>query len=131
MRVEVALLTTSNLKVEPMFVVSSPLAAWSIVVASGLLEVVFSVTMKLSDSYSKALPGGISIVAAVLSVWLMSLTLKILPLGDAYAVWAGIGAAGTALVGIVWFHEPVLLGRLFCIALVVVGIVGLQLQEGI
>ncbi|EKS9887204.1 multidrug efflux SMR transporter [Burkholderia pyrrocinia] len=114
-----------------MFVVSSPLAAWSIVVASGLLEVVFSVTMKLSESYTKVLPGGISIVAAVLSVWLMSLTLTVLPLGDAYAVWAGIGAAGTALVGVVWFHEPAFVGRLICIALVVVGIVGLQLQEGV
>ena len=113
-----------------MFVVSSPLAAWSIVVVSGLLEVVFSVTMKLSESYTKVLAGGVSIVAAVLSVWLMSLTLTVLPLGDAYAVWAGIGAAGPALVGIVWFHEPAFVGRLSCIVLVVVGIVGLQLQEG-
>lgn len=113
-----------------MIAISSPFAAWSIVLASGLLEVVFSVTMKLSESYTKILPSAISIVAAVLSVWLMSFTLKVLPLGTAYAVWAGIGAAGTALVGIVWFNESILLGRLVCIALVVAGIVGLQLQEG-
>ena len=78
---------------------SSPLAAWSIVLASGLLEVVFSVAMKFSESYTGILPSAISIVAAVLSLWLMSFTLKVLPLGTAYAVWAGIGAAGTALVG--------------------------------
>ncbi len=113
-----------------MLAISSPLAAWLIVLASGFLEVVFSVAMKLSDSYTKLLPGAISIVAAVLSVWLMSFTLNILPLGTAYAVWAGVGAAGTALVGIFLFHEPILFGRLVCIALVVVGIIGLQLQEG-
>ena len=114
-----------------MFAISSPFAAWSIVLASGLLEVVFSVTIKPSESYTNILPSGISVVAAVLSVWLMSFTLKVLPLGTAYAVWAGIGAAGTALVGIVWFHEPILVGQLICIALVVAGIVGLQMQEGI
>ena len=87
--------------------------------------------MKLSESYTRILPSAVSIVAAVLCVWIMSFSLKVLPLGTAYAVWAGIGSAGTAVVGIVWFHEPVLLGRLVCIALVVGGIVGLQLQEGV
>ncbi|AIO34723.1 DMT family transporter [Burkholderia pseudomultivorans] len=112
-----------------MIAVSSSIAAWAIVLASGLLEIVFSVSMKLSDSYTKLVPGAISIVAAVASVWLMSFTLNVLPLGTAYAVWAGIGAAGTAAVGIVWFHEPAAAGRLLCMALVVAGIVGLQWQE--
>jgi quaternary ammonium compound-resistance protein SugE len=114
-----------------MFAISSPLAAWLIVLVSRLLEVVFSVTMKLSKSYTKILPSAVSIVAAVLSVWITSFTLKVLPLGTAYAVWTGIGAAGTAVVGIVWFHGPVLLGRLVCIVLVLGGIIGLQLQEGV
>ena len=113
-----------------MISITNPFAAWTVVLASGLLEIVFSVAMKLSDSYTRLVPGVLSIVAAIMSVWLMSFTLKILPLGTAYAVWAGIGAAGTALVGLIWFHEPVSLGRILCIGLVIAGIVGLQFQEG-
>lgn len=111
-----------------MFVVNSPALAWSIILVSGALEVIFSVAMKLSDGFSKPWPSSISIIAAVLSVWLMSLTLKTLPLGTAYAVWAGIGAAGTAAVGIIWFDEPANFGRLACVGAVMAGIVGLQLQ---
>ena len=80
-----------------MISITNSLAAWTVVLASGLLEVVFSVAMKLSDSYTRLVPSALSIIAAMMSVWLMSFTLKILPLGTAYAVWAGIGAAGTAL----------------------------------
>ena len=102
--------------------------AWLIILVSGLLEIVFSVSMKLSDNYSKPLPAVISIGAAILSVWLMSLTLKAIPFGTAYAVWAGIGAAGTVVVGMLMFQEPATFSRLGCIGLVVAGIVGLQLQ---
>lgn len=111
-----------------MTLVSSPLSAWLVVLLSGLLEVAFSVAMKLSEGYSRAVPATVSIVAAVLSVWLMSLTLRQLPLGTAYAVWAGIGAAGTATVGMLAFGEPVTAGRLLCLGAVIAGIVGLQLQ---
>jgi quaternary ammonium compound-resistance protein SugE len=113
-----------------MISITNSLAAWTVVLASGLLEIVFAVAMKLSDSYRRLVPSALSIVAAIMSVWLMSFTLKILPLGTAYAVWAGIGAAGTALVGLICFHEPASLGRLLCVGLVVAGIVGLQFQEG-
>jgi quaternary ammonium compound-resistance protein SugE len=101
-----------------------------IIMASGLLEVVFSVGMKLSDSYTRLVPSVLSIAAAILSVWLMSLTLKVIPVGAACVVWAGIGAAGTAIVGMPFFQEPASLARIGCIGLVVVGIVGLQLQAG-
>lgn len=111
-----------------MLVVSSPALAWSLILLSGVLEVIFSVSMKLSDGFSKPWAASVSMLAAVLSVWLMSLTLKTLPLGTAYAVWAGIGAAGTALVGIVWFGEPANIGRLVCVGAVMAGIIGLQLQ---
>ncbi|MEJ6000177.1 DMT family transporter [Paucibacter soli] len=84
--------------------------------------------MKLSDSFTRPLPSVISVVAAILSVWLMSLTLRILPVGTGYAVWAGIGAAGTAVVGMLFFQEPANLARIACIGMVVAGIVGLQLQ---
>lgn len=108
------------------WVPQTPLAAWSLVLVSGVLEVVFSVTMKWSDGYTRPAMSVMSVGAAVLSVWLMSLTLRLLPLGTAYAVWAGIGAAGTAVVGVLWLGEPASLARLACIALIVAGIVGLQ-----
>lgn len=111
-----------------MFTVANTTSAWLLILASGLLEIVFSVTMKLSDGYTRLAPALISVGAAILSVWLMSLTLKVLPVGTAYAVWAGIGVAGTAGVGLFFFHEPASLARISCIGLVVAGIVGLQLQ---
>lgn len=111
-----------------MNIVTSASSAWAVVLLSGALEVLFSVAMKLSDGYTKLAASLVSVAAGLLSVWLMSLTLKALPLGTAYAVWAGIGAAGTAIVGIVWFDEPASVGRIACIGAVVAGIVGLQLQ---
>lgn len=102
--------------------------AWAVVVASGALEVVFSITMKLSEGYTKLWPTLLSVVSGVASVWLMSLTLKVLPIGTAYAVWAGIGAAGTAAAGMALFQEPTTVARLACISLVIAGIIGLQLQ---
>jgi quaternary ammonium compound-resistance protein SugE len=111
-----------------MLAITNITSAWLLVLVSGLLEIAFSVSMKLSDSYTKLTPSVISIGAAILSVWLMSLTLKVIPVGTAYAVWAGIGAAGTAVVGMLFFQEPASLARIACIGLVVAGIVGLQLQ---
>jgi quaternary ammonium compound-resistance protein SugE len=109
-----------------MAIVTSTSSAWAVVLLSGALEVVFSVAMKLSDGYTRPTASVVSGAAAILSVWLMSLTLKALPLGTAYAVWAGFGAAGTAVVGMVWFSEPADLARIGCIGAVVAGIVGLQ-----
>jgi quaternary ammonium compound-resistance protein SugE len=110
-----------------MFTITNTTSAWLLIVASGLLEIAFSVSMKLSDGYTKLVPSIISIGTAILSVWLMSLTLKVIPVGTAYAVWAGIGAAGTAVVGMLLFQEPAVIARIGCIGLVVAGIVGLQL----
>lgn len=109
-------------------VITNITSAWLLILVSGLLEIAFSVSMKLSDGYTKLIPSVISIGAAILSVWLMGLTLKAIPVGTAYAVWAGIGAAGTAVVGMLFFQEPATIGRISCIGLVVAGIVGLQLQ---
>ncbi len=111
-----------------MLSITSATSAWLLILVSGLLEIAFSVSMKLSDSYTKLVPSVISVCAAILSVWLMSLTLRVIPVGTAYAVWAGIGAAGTAVVGMLLFQEPASLARISCIGLVVAGIVGLQLQ---
>ncbi len=111
-----------------MFAIANTGSAWLLILVSGLLEVAFSVSMKLSDSYTRPVPSVLSVGAAILSVWLMGLTLKVIPVGTAYAVWAGIGAAGTAVLGMLLFQEPATLARIGCIGLVVAGIVGLQLQ---
>jgi quaternary ammonium compound-resistance protein SugE len=102
-------------------------SAWLLILVSGALEIAFSVSMKLSDGYTRLVPSIVSVGAAILSVWLMGLTLKAIPVGTAYAVWAGIGAAGTAVVGMLFFHEPATVARIACMGLVVAGIVGLQL----
>ncbi len=104
-------------------------AAWFVVILSGVLEVVFSISMKFSEGYSRPLASTLSIGSGILSVWLMSTTLKVLPVGTAYAVWAGIGAVGTVLVGVLWLEESATLWRFVCIGAVVLGIVGLQLQS--
>lgn len=111
-----------------MLAITNTTSAWLLILLSGMLEIAFSVSMKLSDSYTKLVPSIVSIAAAILSVWLMGLTLKVIPVGTAYAVWAGIGAAGTAIVGMLLFQEPATAARLTCIGLVAAGIVGLQLQ---
>lgn len=111
-----------------MLAITSTTSAWLLILASGLLEIVFSMSMKLSDGYTRLIPSMVSLGAAILSVWLMGLTLKVIPVGTAYAVWAGIGAAGTAVLGMLLFQGPVMPGRIACIGLVVAGIVGLQLQ---
>lgn len=104
------------------------MSAWLILLVAGGLEVLFSVALKFSDGYTKLVPTLASVSFAVLSLWLMSLTLKVLPLGTAYAVWAGIGATGTALIGIFFFGESADPTRLACMAAIVAGIIGLQLQ---
>lgn len=112
----------------PNIPITSAAGAWTVVLISGLLEIVFSTGMKLSEGYTRPLPAVLSLAAAVLSVWMMSQTLRVIPVGTAYAVWAGIGAAGTALVGIAVFQEPAGVARLACLGLIVAGIIGLQLQ---
>ena len=112
-----------------MFTISSSAVAWAVVFLSGALEIVFSISMKFSDGYRRPLYSAVSICSAVLIVWLVSTTLKVLPIGTAYAVWAGIGAVGTALIGVLWLGEPATLIRFICIGAVVAGIVGLQFVE--
>ena len=111
-----------------MFTVTNTSSAWLLILLSGLLEIGFSVSLMMSQGFSRFAPSVIAVLAALLSIWLMSLTLSVLPIGTAYAVWAGIGAAGTAVIGMMFFDEPTNLARISCIGLVIVGIVGLQLQ---
>jgi len=103
--------------------------AWFLVVVAGLFETAFAISLKLSDGFTKPFWTVSFLVSAAISFTLLSTALKDLPVGSAYAVWVGIGAAGTALVGIVVFAEPATVLRLLSIALVVAGVVGLQLTS--
>lgn len=104
--------------------------AWLILLVAGLLEIVWSTSMKASEGFSKHLYTGITLTAAWLSFWLLGLAMKSLPLGTAYAVWTGIGAVGAAILGMVLFKEPATLGRILCIVAIVGGILGLKLLHG-
>jgi quaternary ammonium compound-resistance protein SugE len=110
-----------------MQVLSSASAAWPPLFVAGLLEVVWSVSMKASDGFTKGLYTGVTLVAAWLSFWLLGIAMKSLPLGTAYAVWTGIGAVGAALLGMLFFKEPATIARVLCIAAIVGGILGLKL----
>lgn len=104
--------------------------AWLLLLAAGLLEVVWAIGLKYTEGFSRITPSVITIAAMVGSVWLLALALKSIPVGTGYAVWTGIGAVGTAILGIVLFSEPATAARLACIGLIVAGIFGLKLVSG-
>jgi quaternary ammonium compound-resistance protein SugE len=104
--------------------------AWMLLVAAGLLEVVWAISMKASHGFTKHHFTSITFVAAALSFWLLGLALRQLPVGTAYAVWTGIGAVGAAILGIVFFGESLTLARIGCIVLIVIGILGLKFLGG-
>jgi len=100
--------------------------AWVLLLVAGVLEIVWSGSMKASHGFTNHLYTGIMLVAAVLSFWLLGVAMKSLPLGTAYAVWTGIGGAGAALLGMLFFKEPFTPARILCIMAIVAGIVGLR-----
>ena len=101
--------------------------AWTILFAAGLLEVVWAIGLKYTEGFSRLLPSILTLASMAGSIILLGMALRTLPIGTAYAVWTGIGAVGTALLGIVLFGEPATALRLACIGLIVAGIVGLKL----
>jgi quaternary ammonium compound-resistance protein SugE len=100
---------------------------WFILVLAGLLEVVWAVGLKYTEGFTRLMPSIITGVAMVASVLLLGLAMRTLPLGTAYAIWVGIGAAGTVIAGIFLFDEPTTLLRLGSVALIGLGVVGLKL----
>jgi quaternary ammonium compound-resistance protein SugE len=103
--------------------------AWAMVIVAGAFETAFAVSLKLSDGFSRW-PWTVAFaVSATISFGLLSLGLRELPVGTAYAVWTGIGAAGTAAVGMLWLKDPVSTARLLSILLIVAGVVGLNLSS--
>lgn len=100
---------------------------WLILIMAGMLEVLWALGMKYSDGLTKPVPSAATIALIVLSLYLLNLSLRTLPVGTAYAVWTGIGIIGTSAMGIVLFDEPASIVRLGCILLIVIGIIGLRL----
>ena len=101
--------------------------AWLLLVVAGLFEVAWAVGLKYTDGFTRALPTTLVVAAMVASVWLLAIALRTIPLGTGYAVWTGIGAVGTAILGMALFGESRDVLRIGCILLIVAGIVGLKL----
>ena len=100
---------------------------WSILFLAGLLEVAWAIGLRHSAGFTRPLPSVLTLLAMGISFYLLSLALRTLPLGTAYAVWVGIGAVGTAIAGMLLFAEPASPLKLSILLLVVVGIAGLKL----
>ena len=103
--------------------------AWLALLAAGLLEVAWALGLKYSDGFTRFWPSALTLMAIALSFGLMALALRSLPFGTAYAVWTGIGAAGSIIVGMLMFSEPTDPVRIFCLTLIVAGMVGLKLNS--
>jgi quaternary ammonium compound-resistance protein SugE len=101
--------------------------AWIILFFAGLSEIGWAVGLKYTEGFTRLLPSALTIGCMIVSILLLGLALKTLPLGTAYAIWTGIGTVGTALFGIMLFGESAAVLRLVCMGLIVSGIVGLKL----
>ena len=99
---------------------------WIILFIAGLFETAWAIGLKYTDGFTRLWPSVGTLVAMIISVVLLGYAMKSLPVGTAYAVWTGIGAVGTVILGIVLFSEPVNVGRVISIALIIAGIIGLK-----
>lgn len=101
--------------------------AWVILITAGLFEVGWAIGLKYTDGFSRLGPSMLTLSAMGISVWLLGIAMKSLPVGTAYAVWVGVGAVGTVILGIFLFEEPAGALRIASVALIVAGIIGLKL----
>lgn len=100
--------------------------AWVYIVFAGLLEIGWALGLKASEGFTRPLPTTFTIITASISFWLLAQAMRDLPAGTAYAVWSGIGAFGTVLLGIVFFQDSVSVAKLACLMMIVAGIVGVK-----
>ena len=100
--------------------------AWVVLLFAGLFEIGWAVGLKLSEGFTRLWPSVTTVLCMIVSLALLGVALRTLPLGTAYAVWTGIGAVGTVLVGIAAFGDAATAGRLACVVLILAGIVGLK-----
>ena len=103
--------------------------SWLYLFFAGLLEIVWAIGLKYTEGFTRVAPSVVTIAAMIASMWFLAVALRTIPVGTGYAVWTGIGAVGTAILGIVLFAEPATAARLLCIGLIVAGILGLKLAS--
>lgn len=103
--------------------------AWWMLVVAGLFEIAWAIGLKYSHGFTRLWPSAATVAAMVVSIVLLALAMRTLPVGTAYAVWTGIGAVGTVILGILLFGELATVLRLGCIGLILAGIVGLKLVD--
>ena len=101
--------------------------SWTYLFVAGLLEIVWAIGLKYTEGFTRLWPSVVTIAAMIASVWFLALALRTIPVGTGYAVWTGIGAVGTAILGIALFSEPATAARLVCIGVIVAGILGLKI----
>jgi len=101
--------------------------AWAYLAVAGLFEIGWAIGLKYSDGFSKPVPSLLTVAAMAMSIWLLSVAMKTIPVGTAYAVWTGIGAVGVAILGMILFGESREILRITCLFLIIAGIVGLKL----
>ncbi len=105
--------------------------AWVILIIAGLFEVGWAIGLKYTEGFSRLWPTVWTLLSMVASLWLLGIAMKSLPLGTAYAVWVGVGAVGTAILGIMLLGESANFWRLFSLGLIVAGIIGLKLASSV
>jgi quaternary ammonium compound-resistance protein SugE len=103
--------------------------AWIILVLAGLFEIGWAIGLKYTEGFTRPWPTAGTVVSMAISLWLLGIAMKSLPVGTAYSVWVGVGAVGTVILGIVLLDEPANAARLISVALIVAGIVGLKLSS--
>ena len=104
--------------------------AWISLIIAGILEIFWAISLKYTDGFSKLWASVFTVGGMIASFYFLAQALKVIPVGTGYAIWTGIGAAGTAMFGIILFSEPASLPRLICIGLIVAGIIGLKVTSG-
>lgn len=103
--------------------------AWVILIIAGLFEVSWAIGLKYTEGFTRLWPTVGTVLSMIVSLWLLGIAMKSLPLGTAYAVWVGVGAVGTAILGIILLGESANFWRLFSLGLIVAGIIGLKLAS--
>ncbi len=101
---------------------------WVILIIAGVFETGWAIGLKYTEGFTRLWPTDWTVLSMIISLWLLGIAVKSLPIGTAYGVWVGVGAVGTLVLGIVLLGEPVTLGRMFSAALIIAGIVGLKLS---
>ena len=103
--------------------------AWGMLLAAGFFEIFMALGLKFSEGFSRLWPTLITVFAGTLSFYTLSQAIKTLPIGTAYAIWTGIGAAGTAVIGILFFGDSYQILRLLCLFFIIAGVIGLKMAQ--